>query len=306
MSFGGITRWVGNIAPPLVKLSMVPGCSFLDLGAVRNLAQYADGEHVVWLIDPVGKVAKMDLDRPGTVETFGAELILVEADRDFSADTGFWVENAGCDINVTTPGKVHFAASTGMYTAGIAIPAASLSRVTGTISSYVSGNLLIRPAGASATAPYVTGDGVKTLYATGGTGGVSSFSYSIVPLSLDLDDISWKQVLIPSATAAWAIRRRDNVSAFEREDTGFSRNAASYRVEIAYQPRAAIMYSIPRMMSPNPMRLTLMPRPYFTVTSWDQRFKGTQLTRQFVGTELPRRFKGTEFVRRFVGTEISR
>ena len=78
MSFGGITRWSGIVAIPLAKLSMVAKGSFLDLGPAVNVAQYADGEHVVWLTDSAGKVAQANLDRPGTGETLGAKSSLKE------------------------------------------------------------------------------------------------------------------------------------------------------------------------------------------------------------------------------------
>jgi hypothetical protein len=295
---GGITRWAGIVAAPLVKLSMVARGSFLDLGAARNLAQYSDGEHSVWLTDSAGKIAQANLDRPGTGETYtdligGTNPALRNGDMQVAEPPGStWSRSANIIITGGVAVVTGVAGETCVQNVGGGAGALNKLSATfdlSTLRMYSGVSASVFPA--SGVFAYLTQVGANYI------------GFRSVTNGQTIDNVVYQQVLSPALTGAWAIRRRDGQATWEREDTGFSRNATSYRVEIAYQPRAAIMYSVPM---PSAMRLTLMPRPYFTVTDFNQRFKGKEFPRQFKGAELPRFFTGKEFCRRITGTEMSR
>lgn len=274
MSFGGITRWAGIVAAPLAKLSMVAKGSFLDLGPLVNLAQYADGEHVAWITDPAGKTAQANLDRPGTGETLSGGL----ANGTFTGWTGglpdSWtivspqsgnnfVQNASPGILMSSDGTMVSILQSASPSIGVGALSLATVIVTGLTGAGVfaysnSGTSLTNLPSAGTYAKYGTSNSSSASVS------VQRSSVAVGTYTATLSLVSLAKVSAPSLTGAWAIRRRDGQATFEREDTGFARNAASYRVEIAYQPRAERRFSIPGV-SPNllypgrPMRRYYIP-----------------------------------------------
>lgn len=199
----------GSLAAGEVKASMVSGGATASGGAFcdpvgLNLAPYADGKHILWLQDSSNYVAFGKMKEAGGGEGFGAEKLTGDAST-FTAGVGGWGTWYGTNSIAATGGKGRCDYTNG----GLRGPAATtlavgcLSKVI-TKATAISSTTSIRFGDGNLLPLIFTITGVETEYSGYFTQTYTGYlTHSGTPAGVwDLDDITWKQVLTPSATGA--------------------------------------------------------------------------------------------------------
>jgi hypothetical protein len=219
----GFTSLSGSVSSANLKISIAPGNAFADLAGV-DLSPFVGRVARLTLTDTDGKKLIGWIKEAGTGETLGAELIAATADRDFSSDTGWWSKYAGVSI---TAGVARFSASFGwLWRAGILVDG-GLYKTIYTLSGYSSGTFQFWAH--SKGGPGHSANGTYTDYgwAFGGTG--AYWGASVGSITVDMDNVSMKQVLTPSATGARIVSTPGGSTySWESEAAGFNRASGSF------------------------------------------------------------------------------
>jgi len=198
-----------------------------------NLSYYLNS--LIELIDATGKKALGYLAGVGAGETLGSEVITVAADREFSSDTGFWVKDAGCTIALGVAHFVAVAVNFGLNQNADLLTYLALYKGILTVSNHVAGNLDISSLSRTSLS---TGNGLKTGYILGASNG-RFYVIAGTTASLDADDVSFKRVTDPPATAVHI------VSALN----GTTRNWSS--VEAGFNPNTITSWNIYQIKIPS-------------------------------------------------------
>lgn len=144
--------------------------------------------------------------------TLGPELIVNAADRDFSADTGFWSKNGGFIANGVA--TINGVSTGGIYSGGAGITLSKTYQFTYKIVRVGAGLVRAEIGGSFAPTRSAVGSYTETLTTSIGT---TARIYSQAPnTDIDVDNISIREVLpiwLPAETPAHYIRTRKGVVA---------------------------------------------------------------------------------------------
>ncbi|MCX5677846.1 MAG: hypothetical protein NTY76_01930, partial [Candidatus Omnitrophica bacterium] len=192
--------------------------------------------YYIILTDSAGKTAKGYIAAGGTGEALGTELITASDDRTFASDTGYWSHSPG--VVSIADGVCHFSNSmnNGISHAQFAVMTKNkLYKSLLTISNYSQGGAYAASwadgAGVSHT---FRSNGNKSGYYVGGSyfGFIAAVSGAT---TLDIDDISLKQVTEPAASSSGGLHI---VSA----SNGATRNWAN--IDSGFDPNNILYYKI--------------------------------------------------------------
>lgn len=149
-----------------------------------SLIAKATGTHNTgWMVGDIRRCLLSDV----LVGTVGTELITATADRDFSADTGFWTKPAGVTISAGSCAYAAIVPGGGLQRAGF-VTAGQRYKVTFTILSITGGGILPYVGGTSGTPRSAVGTYTEVL--TAGTDGILLFRASGSSTTCTIDDVS--------------------------------------------------------------------------------------------------------------------
>jgi len=202
--------------------------SSLDLSALAG-TDLGYTPHYIEVLDAAGKKATGYLAGVGAGETLGSEIITNAADREFSSDTGFWVKDAGCTIAVGVAHFVAVAVNYGLNQNAALLTYLALYKGILTVSNHVAGNLDIS---SLTRVSLSTGNGLKTGYIIGSSNGRFYIIAGTIA-SLDADDVSFKRVTDPPATAVHIVSALNGTTRnWASVESGFNPNTiTSWRID---------------------------------------------------------------------------
>ena len=236
----------GSVSLANSRLSLVNGTAFVDFSAAGTLTPYLGGK--LTLTDSAGKKAIGYIKSAGTGETLGEELITNGSFTAWTGDTpDGWTyfnhldgtryveESPAGQCHFVDTDKANFSIQTGTNVQG------ALYKGSIDVKAVVSDGIYFGPVPAnSAEVPMITTTGVKTYYGAASSAVNRAFyvsRYGVAAGDVTFDDISFKQVLTPSATGV----------TITSTPGGTTYNWASVESGFSYNDPSGYTYSISRV-----------------------------------------------------------
>lgn len=219
----------GAVAIANYGISGIAGEAFADIAGL-NLAPHV-GKYLE-LVDSAGRVRGGFIKAGGGGATYGAELITVAADRDFSVDTGFWNQGPGVTIGA---GVAQYAASSNYLSRSGLLQIGGLYVTSYTLSGWAAGYFSSWiGAGSYSSTPYHAANGTYTDRAV--ADGTAVY-YGMVPgggaVTVAMDDVSLVRQLTPSATGATIASTPGGTESWAEVTSGFNdQDPAGYTYRI--------------------------------------------------------------------------
>ena len=211
-----------------LRISSVDGTAFVDNAAA--ITTYADGNHMLDILDSSGRLLRGILSAVGTGETLGSELV---TNGDFAVSTG-WVAEAGWVIDSGVLTGTNTTKQT--YRSVSAVPVGSLYQAAFTVSSYSAGNVrAYLTSDKDASLPQaVSANGAAAIYITRvGTGGSFYIDMGSAAFTGVIDDASCKLVTAPSTDGALIVSAKGGSTRnFSSKDASFTYNESSYAYRV--------------------------------------------------------------------------
>ena len=218
-----------------MRISAVDGTAFVDFSAANVLTDHIGKRLTVF--DSAGKKLIGFIKAAGTGETYGDDKIIASDDRDFTMDTGWWTGEAGITIDDATADKCNFNNVTNktLYKAGLFAGTRQLWKIIGVLSGWTRGDFRVQIGALFSLT--ITGNGAFVRYMNDGAYPHFYFRGNGVGNIFDLDDVSIKQVLTPSATGVTIVSAcGGTVFNWESKEAGFNYNdSAGYEYLITNQ-----------------------------------------------------------------------
>jgi len=218
----------GSLTQSQTKISAVNGTSFVDFGIADLLT--VQRNRLLKIYDSTGKKIEGWIKASGSGETLDSEIIVNGA---FAADTDWSKEVAQWTISDGKAHAISCATNKSLYQGdGSGITAGALYKESLSISGYSAGG--VQSVTGAFTSALFNSNAVNSFYFTGTA--LTSITENIVTVgitTLDVDNVSKKKVLTPSATGVTIVSTQGGTTYnWASIESGFNYNSTTFTYEI--------------------------------------------------------------------------